>query len=78
MYMTFFVTLSSGLPLIRFHVGRFWLAVLCWLLQDPATMTHWATQGTIGDLANVYVVPGPHIISLAFVSVVACGYCLVC
>jgi hypothetical protein len=41
-------------------------------------MTHWATPGTLGDLANVYAVPGPHIISLAFVSVVACGYCLVC
>ena len=76
--MTLFVTFSSGLPLNRFHGGGFSLAVLSWLLQDPATMTHWATRGTIGDLANVYAVPGAHIISLAFVSVVARGYCLVC
>jgi hypothetical protein len=71
------VTLSSGLPLIRFHGGGFGLVVLSLFLQDPSTMTHWASPGTIGDLALVYTTPGTHSISLAFVSVVACGYCLV-
>ncbi len=42
--------LSSGVPLIRFHGGGFGLAVFSWLLQDVATLTHWAVPDTdLGD-----------------------------
>ncbi len=42
--------LSSGVPLIRFHGGGFGLAVFSWLLQDEATLTHWALPDTdLGD-----------------------------
>jgi hypothetical protein len=80
--LPFIISHGGCLVLVSVSSGLFGLDGLSWLLQDPGSMTHWAVPGTLeslasSNLADVYAVPGMHIMSLVLVNVAACRYCLV-
>ena len=43
------------MPLVRSHGLGFGPAVFSWLLQDVASLTHWAVPDTLGNLGSLDV-----------------------